>query len=145
MAEGVVVGRPFGNANARRHGAFSRDLETAVEARLAELPAYLRAAAFADAVQIVFRRVERAQRLGEWVGGLSEAEACTPRKAGGSSPEEISRHADDSALRGLNLLGMSPAAAAKSAHRLEMGLRPDYALLAMEAGEDGIANLADGG
>jgi hypothetical protein len=63
----------------------------------------------------VFRRVERAARRGVWVRDMGEEAACTPRRAGGSTPEEISRHADDSALRGLSALGLTPQSAAKFA------------------------------
>jgi hypothetical protein len=134
--DGVIMVGP-GNQNSRRHGVYSADLELAVRERLAALPTYLQAEAFADATAIVFRRVERAQRLGEWVQGLSEEEAVTPRKAGSSSPEEISRHADDSALRGLSVLGLVPASAARFAAKLEQAQKPDLAQLAAQARLEG--------
>lgn len=140
-ADGVALAR-FGNQSARRSGIHSADLEQAVDARLSALPQYLGAAAFQDAVRITFRRVERAQRLADYVSGLSDEESVTARKAGGTSPEEQSRHADDSALRGLSMLGLVPASAAKFAARLEQSLQPD---LARMAAEERLRGLVDDG
>jgi hypothetical protein len=123
----VLVGAQ--NQAARKHGADAADLDEAVAGRIEALPQYLRAAAFSDAIEIVFRRVERSRRLGDWITGLTDEESCTPRRAGGSTPEEISRHADDSALRGLSQLGLTPAAAAKFGRMLEERQRPDLALM----------------
>ena len=127
-----------------KHGADASDVDDAVAERLESLPQYLTAAAFRDAAQVVFRRVERAARLGAWVQGMGEESACTPRKAGGSTPEEISRHADDSALRGLAQLGLTPASAAKFAARLEQSLKPDLAQLAAQARLEGWAEEEGG-
>lgn len=124
----TLVGR--GNVSAVKHNGYGRDLDAAALARLesAELPGYLSLPQFRDSLDIAFRRVEQAQRIGAWVGTLSEAEATTPAKAGSSSPAEISRQHDATAMAALAALGLTPASAAKIAKRLEPKL--DLAVLA---------------
>jgi hypothetical protein len=133
----------FGPANqaARTHGAWARDLDAAVTERLADpdLPDYIRLPVFAPAAAIALRRVERAARIGEWVASLPEAEQLTPRRAGSSAPAEVSRLMDDSALRALATLGLTPQSAARFARQLDQSGRPDLALLALEEGEDAVA------
>ena len=115
--------------NSREHGAHSADIGVAAAERLPDLPAYLDAAMFREAVAIVRRRVIMAERVGVWVGGLTEAEATTPSKAGSSSPAEISRQQDLAALNGLAALGLTPGAMARFGRLLEERQKPDLALL----------------
>jgi hypothetical protein len=122
-----------------KHGAWASDVPAAVEERLADpaLPDYVRLPVFRPVAEIALRRVERAARFGQWLGELSPDEASTPRRAGSSSPEEIGRHLDDSAIRALGQLGLTPSAMAKFGRMLEERQRPDLALLHAALVEEG--------
>jgi hypothetical protein len=72
-----------------------------------------------------------ASRIGRWVAAMPEDEALTPAKAGSSSPAEISRMQDLSALASLENLGLTPRSAARWGRALEESGQPDLALIAM--------------
>src|SRR5690349_1255789 len=108
-----------GNSNARTHGAYAADVDQAAQERLPGLPAYLGQPMFHEAVAIAKRRMVMAERLGVWVAGMSEHEQITPTRPGSSSPSEISRQHDETALRALAALGLTPASAARFGRALE--------------------------
>ncbi len=124
-----------GHVASVKHGAFSRDVDTAALERLSDpaLPDYLSLPAFSQAASIAFRRLEMAARVAEYVASMDVEEQLTPLKAGSSSPAEIARHLDDSALRALTVVGLTPQSAARFGRALSRQQRPDIALLAMEA------------
>ncbi len=136
-----------GNQAARKHGAYASDLDAAAAARLREagMPEYLSSPQFADALEVVRRRVEAAQRIGRWVAGLSDEEQMTPLKAGSSAPAEVARLSDDSALRALSSLGLTPRSAVAFGRKLSEQRRPDIALLLMEAAEEDGGDESAGG
>jgi hypothetical protein len=118
-----------GNTASLKHGAHRADVTEAAARRLPDLPAYLERPAFAETVAIARRRVVMAQRIGEWVAAMPEDEALTPAKAGSSSPAEISRQQDLSALSALAALGLTPQASARWGRGLEESGQPDLAML----------------
>jgi hypothetical protein len=133
-ADLVMIGP--GNSNSRKHGAHGGDVDQAAASRLPGLPAYLEQPQFAESVAIARRRVVMAQRIGEWVAAMPEDEALTPSKAGSSSPAEVARQQDLSALNALASLGLTPQSSARWGRALAESDRPDLALMAMAEWEE---------